>query len=49
MREVVSEIRKNNENSINLDILLREANSKENLLKWVRHLEKPKDSTLDQF
>jgi hypothetical protein len=42
MEEIVSELRENRHDSVNLNILIREANTKENLLKWVKYFEKQK-------
>ena len=40
MEEILAEILSEKELSQNLDILLSEANSKKNLLKWIKHYEK---------
>ncbi len=42
MEEIVSEIRKQKHDSINLDTLMSETDSRENLLKWIEYYEKQK-------
>jgi hypothetical protein len=42
IEKVVSEIKKNGHNSINLDVILYEADSKRNLLWWLDFFEKYK-------
>lgn len=42
IQEILAEVRYEEEDSINLDVLIREADSRENLLKWLSYFEKPK-------
>ena len=44
IEEIVSELRENEPNSINLDILMREANTKENLFAWIEYFERTNQS-----
>ena len=40
IEEIVSELKENELNSINLDILMREANTKGNLFAWIEYFER---------